>query len=652
MMRIKRNYLTSLIFLLSLIIIWISGNLRVDAAVSGPQIDTDGSVTATAGATYYNVTTWQEIFDTYKTVVPDASSKNTVFLNVTGDVPGSNIVPTGQAVIEGKSLTILGNGHTIYLDNDTNYSTGSGGAGGGSVKGGFKATGNISNATVLTVENATILNNITGGIFQAVGNAAAPTSVYKNITTKNGDNRGAQPIRNDRGKILFYGNNTFNILQNQNFEDISNSGYDNQGEWVQGATWIEVVDGTTTLNQSWGTDQPIYGYNTTSETLKVNDGANLVWNLNKTYTMYYDDYTSGPLNWIIEDNASFKINGTINTATNFSGGWWMWLTMNSWNFTVGKNSQFIASTGGGAINLDGFSGGPVNWNFSPDSQVLFNNLNPSQSLIKGKPGGTSGILLNDPSVVTLNTVGGSIFDKTVQNFPINIKGNGLRTHSSANMAIFGENFDLRLSNMEDLNSSDIWYRQNTGTITGLGSTSVNSNLIPNNYTTADLVSINKSKYLSWYKPIGIWVNRDDSAMGRTFNIDLGTLPLDNVMSKLISGVDTQTLVVGDDRGQHPNYTVTVTMMNNEFPNQLQYYWVDPESKSNTQLILNTAVSIATVTDDNDLPSYVTMGGAGNKYALSFAKETGLNIRANNSLVVQSNTSSGLFKYSINDGPTA
>lgn len=76
-----------------------------------------------------------------------------------------------------------------------------------------------------------------------------------------------------------------------------------------------MVTGTTTLNQSWGNDQPFYVYYSSGgSTLQVDAGASMVWNLNKTYTMYYDDgslLTVGALNWNI--NGSFVINGTLNT---------------------------------------------------------------------------------------------------------------------------------------------------------------------------------------------------------------------------------------------------------------------------------------------------------------------------------------------------
>ena len=295
---------------------------------------------------------------------------------------------------------------------------------------------------------------------------AKATAVYENVTVSNGDAiYGAQPIRNDNGKVLFRGTNTFNILQNHNINDTSSAGADNQGEWIQGGAYLEVVTGTTTLNQSWGNDQPFYVYYSSGgSTLQVDAGAAMVWNLNKTYTMYYDDgslLTVGALNWNI--NGSFVINGTVNTS----------------------------------------------------------------SL---------------------------------------------------------------------------------------------------------------------------------SSMNRTFNVSLdptltqGT-PVDGSWSSLINGASTETLVVGDDRAQNPNIHVLVKMTQNNFPNGLQYYWVDPTTKTTSQLILNSALQIASITSDSTLPSWIKMTGAGSWYTMTFPTDSGLNIKANNSLLTQTNTNAGTFQYTVANGPS-
>ncbi|MDP1329390.1 hypothetical protein Q6280_27785, partial [Klebsiella pneumoniae] len=81
----------------------------------------------------------------------------------------------------------------------------------------------------------------------------------------------------------------------------------------------------------------------------------------------------------------------------------------------------------------------------------------------------------------------------------------------------------------------------------------------------------------------------------------------------------------------------VKMTQNNFPNGLQYYWVDPTTKTTSQLILNSALQIASITSDSTLPSWIKMTGAGSWYTLTFPTDSGLNIKANNSLLTQTNT---------------
>ncbi|MDR2833900.1 MAG: RTX toxin, partial [Streptococcaceae bacterium] len=578
----------------------------------------------------------------------------------------------GGRVTEGKSLKIIGNDHTLHLNtstDDSSYANGTG-AGLGYRRGAFRAGMGITTATRLEVSHATIINNITGGIFQAVGyygnspdmntaQASSPTFVYDNVTVSNGSSLyAAMPIRNDEGKVLFTGTNKFSMLQNHNFNDASNSGADNQGEWIQGGAWTEIVNGTTTVEQSWGNDQPLYGYGHNNATLKVDDGANLNWNLNKTYTMYYDDWTKGALTWDIGNNASFIINGTTNTATNFAGGWWMWLTYNAWNLNVGTNGRFIASSGGGVIGLgdtgwgaNSFSNGPVKWNFAQGSEVLFNNLNTGNNpLLVGKPGAGSGVAINDAKTVTLNTVGGApVFATSVINFPITINGNGLRTHSSKQAAVYDASYSLQTPNETKILNDDIWYRQNTGTISGLGTGSPSNSLTPNPYSGADMTTINSAKYISWYQPIGVGIYGNLSDMSRTYDIGLGNLPADGTLSTNINGKANQTLVVRDDRGQKPNYNVTIAMTNLNMADKLNFAWVDPVSATSTDLTLNQAQKIASVSDDATLPAFISQAGGGAFYTMTFNTDKGLQIKANNKLKLQTNANAGTFKYSINNG---
>lgn len=418
-----------------------------------------------------------------------------------------------------------------------------------------------------------------------------------------------------------------------------------------------MVTGTTTLNQSWGNDQPFYVYYSSGgSTLQVDAGATMVWNLNKTYTMYYDDgLLVGALNWNI--NGDFVINGTVNTSSTYAGGWFMALnTLNSWNLNVGQNATLKVTTGG-VISLDAFLTGAVKWNFAQGSSVLFNNLNPNQNVVSLAPGLGSSITMTDPKVVTFNTAGGSVFSTTVLTFPITISGSGLRTHSSSTGYTFDSTYDLLTPNKGTITptSSDIWYRMNTGTLTTFNPTLQVTNLSPNSYG-SDASSIAAGKYISWYQPLGFQLNAALSSMNRTFNVSLdptlaqGT-PVDGSWSSLINGASTATLVVGDDRAQNPNIHVLVKMTQNNFSNALQYYWVDQTTKTLSQLTLNSALQIASITSDSTLPSWIKMTGAGSWYTMTFPTNSGLNIKANNSLLTQTNTNVGTFQYTVANGPS-
>lgn len=616
---------------------------HVSAATATGKIDLDGSVTGVSGSTYYNVNNWQDMFDTYKNVSVSASSNNTVYLNITGDVPGSAAFSGGQGVmISGKSIDIIGNGHTLYVDNDSNYNTGTGRTATG--WGFYSNSSAVTSSTNMTVENAKIMNNHADGIFSITGPSTA-TTIYKNIHTVNGaTTSGAGPIRNEQGNIKFLGNNVFNILQGQSQTDLgpgsnldmSNtetglSGSDNQGEWIQGGQNIEVVDGETTVNQSWGWDQPFYTYYTKNgSNLSVDDGAKLNWNLNDTYTMYYDDgNTNGPLNWNLGTNSQFIIGGTKYTASH-NNNWFMAMnTLNAFNINMASSSLLDISTGGGTINLDGFQGGTSIINMASNSSLSLYNLNSSTSLFSGTAPSGSKIDLNDPKSVLLKTEGGSVFQNGTS-IPINIYGAGLRLHAS------------KIAAANQLN--DLFKRVVTGTTNGNFTT---ANMSPINYSTDDLNFLKSAKYIKWYKPNGIGIL--PSNLNRSFKVSLSNLPKDGSWSSSISGDSIMQMNFIDDRGPTPNFSVQVSQLSNATPNATQYLWQNPDGTTPTTLD-NNPTTISTITDDSKLPVNVAMTMAGGNYAFSYGQDSGLLVKANNRLKVQSNQQNATFLYAIVTGP--
>ncbi|MDR3240569.1 MAG: RTX toxin, partial [Lactobacillaceae bacterium] len=557
-------------------------NTQGTATTPGYMTDTNGSVTGTAGNTYYNVDTWVDMFDTYNVVANGTGAVQQVVFNVIGDVPGVSAFETGIALRDGFGVTIKANQHTLYAGINPTATTNNGRD---NTSGFYSSSNKVTNNTLLELEDANVVLANANGIFPITGAATAITA-YKNVTYTNGNSTGgASPLRNDNGVIKLYGNNTFNI-----YEKNDRAGIDNQGEWVQGGFDIEVMDGTTTLNQSWENDQPLYTYGNTSSILNIHDNANLIWNLDDTYTMYYDDGNSGPLTWNIGNNASFKINGTEKTAHRF-GSWFMWSGNDAWTFNIGDYGDFEVATGGGSINLDGFgNNGPVNWNFGKGAIIKINNLNTSASLISGSPGINSVINVNDSKLWRLQTKGGTVFDASAD-IPININGSGLRLHAST---IYDGTGGI----------NDLWKRVATGITNGQFSS---ANMTPTSYTNSDLAYLQTAKYIQFYTPDGMAMNA--STPDRTYNVLLGTLPVNGSWSTLIPGNDQMQLNFTDDRGVKPNFQVQVTQLSNLTPGKTSYYWQNPDDTTATALS-SSPYTIATLNSDTGLPSYITMTMAG------------------------------------------
>lgn len=588
-----------------------------DASTPGYVVDEDGKITGTVGAKYYNVNTWKDMFDTYKGLSGTGSQQ--VVFNLIGNVAGESSFNTGVAIVEGVGVTIRGNDYTLYAGDTP---TAASGTGRDNTAGFYSSSTSTTNQTVLNLENAKVVNANANGIFPITSTATVQTN-YHNVAYRNGPtNAGASPLRNDRGTIQLSGTNTFSIV-----EGSDDAGIDNQGEWIQGAYNVEIISGTTTLTQSWGNDQPIYAYGNTGNTIKVHDNAKLVWNLDRTYTMYYDDGNSGPLVWDIGNNASFIINGTEKTASRNSN-WFMSTAFSAWTLNVGDNSEFKVKTGGGSINTDTFANGVV-WNFGKDSKIEFDNLNTSRALVSGVPKTGSAMNVNDAESVTLKSAGSTVFSSTT-NLPIKINGVGLRLHAST---------DYSGSNQ----TNDLWKRVTTGTTDGTFSSAT---MTPTEYTSSDLNYLKTAKFIQWFKPTGMGMNASD--INRTFDVKLNELPLNGDWSDLINGNAEMNLNFADDRGVSPNFEIQVSQLSNETVGATDYYW---KNKGDDQEVLLTdnPLKIATINDDSNLPSNVTMTMAGGNYQFNYPENAGLLLKAKNSLKVQESENAKI-QYSIVNGP--
>lgn len=624
-----------IIFLVSIFSIGLIKN-QVSAATSTGQVDSNGSVTGITGAKYYNVSTWQDMFDTYKNVSVDASSNNTVFLNITGDVAGSSAISTGTPLKSGKSVYIIGNGHTLYFDTDTDYTTG---VDGQNASVGFYTnnSNSVSNTTNATLKNATWINNRSSGIFSASNGNTYLNQYYIDVNESNGaNNAGASPINNEGGKIYFSGTNTFKVLYYKSLTAVGTNS-DTNFEWVRGGSYIEVLDGDTSVQLNANVDQMIYpnGYGT-GQTIKIDDNAKLNWLSGQYWSLYYGTATAGPLLWNLGKNAEFNISdiGTKSTTAR----WFDTTNFNSWTINANEGAKVSADTAGGSINVNAING-KTTWNFNKNSELFLSN-NGSGNLFSGIPSAGSSLNFNDVNRITMLATSSPIFSSQTT-IPINISGGeGLRLHASSQLPADKNN----ISDTNNISGSDIWARVATGSTDGGFTT---ASFSPNNYSSTVLNYMKNSKYLRWYHPNGLATAK--STINRNFSVNLGSLPSDGSWSSLINGDDKMQLNFMDDRGQNPNFVVQLSQLSNKTPNATQYLWKNPDNS--TPVVLDTnPTTLARITDDNNLPDNVKMTMAGGNYVFDYGNNNGLLLKANNKLKVQTVQQNATFRYAIVTGP--
>ncbi|WP_208423047.1 hypothetical protein [Latilactobacillus fragifolii] len=626
------NFRKVLILCTALLLIIAFEKKQIQAATIDGAIDTNGLVTGVKGATYYNVSSWKDMFDTYKNVTPTNDSNNTVYFNVISDLPGNNSVLQGTPIISNKSVNINGNNHKLYYDNDTNYTTGLNGQ---NRSIGFYAQGSITDQTNATIRNATWINNQSSGLFPASGPSAKLNQYYINITEYNGDPyNAASPINNEGGKIFFSGNNKFDVLYGGAI-NAPGTNPDTAFEWIRGGKYIEVLDGQTDVNLNALIDQMIYPNGVgTGQTIKIDDNAKMNWNSGQYYSLYYGSADTGPLNWILGKNAEFNIKD-IGTASN-TGRWFDSTNFTTWKIQAGTGSKLTADTAGGSINLDAFLTN-VQWDFDKGSELFLNNKGKN-NLFTGSPRGDSKFNFKSADQVTLSSTSSPVFSNSSK-VPINFYDEGLRLHASSQVVNTNDTVDDRT----DYSGNDIWERVATGTIPSDFNT---SNMRPN-YTNDTLNYLKTAKYIRWYHPDGLLANNSDT--NRVYNIDLNNLPKTGALSELIPGNSGMQLNITDDRGSTPNFSVQLTEVSNNTPTMTKYFWKNTEEPKSIQELGSIPIQIALINDDNNLPSNVSMTMAGGNYQFNYKTTEGLLVKANNKLKLQSNKNNATFLYSIING---
>lgn len=673
-----------------------------------------------------------------------AGNHGTIRFEVTGTVFGNNVwsqIMGNQAaggsvnqdtIREGRSLYIDGNSNTLYFDNDTTPTNGSGGrgdsnaqgTGGGPRRGWFAGvqgrtsnpiSGSVgvpaqSNDTVtitpetrLTLANATVINSITGGVFQARGRNVKPTFTYKDVRYINGaGTTSATPIYAHYAHINFSGTNYFRVWQSGTG---NLTGSDNQGEFIEGGAHVEVLDGHTALDYNWGNDQPFFMEVIDRYLLRLHEDAKLTMNLDTSYAMYWSRSQSHSIHnftWDFQKNSEFLVTSTARTGITGLNTWFQHGDYRTWDFNMAEGARFISHNSSLVMNIGrsntgglpaGSSGGwggfngAVRWNFGPDSEFIINSPATTQTAnnatIAGTPGAGSEIVLNNVRSFTINSrntnTAQPVIHANVRNFPIRILkegdsydhdnnpstselvgvGNGLRTHLSTYHEPFANvwdgSFDTADINRRNLDQTgnDTFVRANHGTIINMTSVATGAgvqqvNLEPNRFTDVQRNALRTAGYISFFKPLGAFMHPDLSSMNSTFSIDLASLPFGGGFGNWLEKNETNHLVLGDDRGQKPNFHVTVTMIENRFPDAIKFSWVDFEGERSKPLELNTAHPVISITDNN-LPSFVEATGSGTFYKINFAKDKGVQLQARNSLRL-GQTHAGIFRYSINDGP--
>lgn len=595
------------------------------------KTDTSGTITGTVGTTYYDVTSWDDM----KTAYQNAPANKMVYLNVTSDIqPSSMLSSDGIAISDTKSITILGNNHTLILD---------GGLGGSGIN--FTSNYAFNDSKTPTTSranfnlyNAILINDIVGGLFQINGSG---NITYQNVTETNGlPLAGARPFINKAGTINLLGKNQFNILANTNkqfagykIQDISsyNSllGNDGNGEWIRGNATINVY-GQTTLNQNWLLDQPFwYLNNSTNASLHVWPNASLYFNLNNTYTMAYADLPITS-NWQIDQNATFNINGTNNTSRGglLNNNWDFYSQVNQ-NITLGKHATFSAVTAGELTALNSLDVGP-------NATFNLQNIGPISTIDAASNKAT--INIADSADVTLRG-NNSVFDtgllnSTPQNTTINLNGIGLVTAASKNNQLTTDSNSFVttlptqgkvLANFKDLTN------------------------LTNPYNATQVNILTNAHYLHWYPQTQI-VTFGSSDADRLFNVTYAMLPPSGAFSDLLSAAQPQNFTIHATTIKTPNVNLSVALTNNSTPTKTAYFWKSIDNQVSSQLT-NQPTTISTLSPDAPLLSNITKttdNGAAD-YKLVFDQNHGLLLKMRNTLAKGTQTNATLT-YTLTNAP--
>ena len=602
--------LTALLTLLT--VLSLSGS-----ADTTPQTDTDGSVTGNAGAVYYNVASWSDMFEAY-----EDSYQSIVYLNVTADVSGDFSAYTGTEIQEGKSLVILGNHHTLTFAATVDPTTSVKITDGGDKRSGFWSESSfVTSATTLRMENVQWINSITYGIFE-VSKEAAATTQYHNVTEMNGAARdGATPIVNRKGRIEFSGKNFFNITgtPGKNFgsgkQDPASLGTASpsteygQNSWIHGANDVNVLDGSTTVNINAKQSNIFYHYLSSSfaSTLSVANKASLIWNVDNA--RYVDRGSVDSRMWNIGDKANFIVNGNRNTGDTDlfqSRG-------NDLGITVGQGAKVDLTTAGG-LNIGSFGSRFIN--VADNGSFLINKLSTSTPVIDG-------MLRNG-----LNLGNDAHF----------LARGGSKIFSGYGSTIYLNGFNLNGRFSKNADGSDsLTTDAATGSI-GTSFTSFSFDVSPAYSRAVQCLLLGSPRYMEFGSGPAV-VSLVKGQLNRAYTLTANDLPKSYGLSNLISGQNGMAFTVNSTKA-NPEASVQIAMTKNKQDGVVSYFWKGNDGTVST-------VSDKPITIWSMAAGYqFNQDSTGYNYTANHDNDHGLLLKTTNALKSGTNYEGATFDYTL------
>lgn len=613
----KKNNLKP-IFTIALAFLLLVSAQSVAHADATKLTDTSGSITGTAGGTYYQVSSWSDVNQAYST-----DNGTSVYVQAQTDFyPDVKLGLSNQYnIVSGKNLIIDGNNKTLNLSSNSTSSTGQNYAFKGGANHAFSDSQSLTSTTDrFTLKNATLINNVTNGLFQINGLA---NITYDNVTVTNSDKAyNARPFFNWSGSITLTGTTQFNIIAGaskviagngpQKIQDqgyTAKSGNPSNGEWLRGSASVDVYD-TSTLNYNWYIDQPYNSANSTTPlNITVHTNAKLYWNINNAFAI---DYSKAPLDWKIGNNAAFIISGSQNTFSTGRSN----LT-NKFDLSLGDNATFSSAFAAGINNLNSLITGS-------NAKINIQNIFAGNAISSGY-NSKSSMALSDSTDATFTSIDTNVLGTSMS---ISLLGSGLITNASKN-------------SIPDVSSNSFTKDVISGTFTSGFTTSL--------FTSAEQSILKSAKYIHWY-PIKAEFGFSSNTADRSFHITSDMLTHDQKFSLPINGDAAMTFGIHNSASTTPSLSLSVQLTKNNTPNITQYVWRNIDG-STTAPLSNTPLVIATISPKNNLSSNITKSTSklGSDYRITFNNNQGLLLQSKNT--IQSGTSqNATMTYKITNGP--